>query len=193
MVEKITFTDRMEKFNAEMENIKANPPSEQQRKKNKRNNWLILLVLFCFLAYGCVDLLTVSDKEQAEIDAQAAIEAAKEVEEAAKEAEQEAIKAENERLQAEEIAEFEKSFENTFADYGMVADVYIDPSGFSNVVLATYMYPSELEVITEGLVKGIRNMQYVTGHTVYVYDADGYLIAKGEYHVFKGNIEVTLY
>ncbi|ETA68882.1 hypothetical protein MettiDRAFT_2370 [Methanolobus tindarius DSM 2278] len=80
MVEKITFTDRMEKLNTELESIKANPPSEQQRKKNKRNNWLILLVLFCFLAYGCVDLLTTSDEELAEKESQASIKAAEELE-----------------------------------------------------------------------------------------------------------------
>lgn len=158
MTEKLTRTDRMQKV---IDEAKANPPSDEQRRKNKRTNWIVLLVLFSFIAYGCVDLVTESDDEIAAKEAQ-------ELAEQAEKAEQERIKAEEERIQAEEIDSFKTEMEGTLSDNGYTAEIYIDPTGFACCYIYSPMSYYEVESITKGMVKGIRNMETVNGHTVYI-------------------------
>ncbi|ABE51531.1 hypothetical protein [Methanococcoides burtonii] len=165
MAEKLTRTERIQKV---LDEAKANPPSDEQRRKNKRTNWIVLLVLFSFIAYGCVDLVTDSDDEIAAREAQELAEQAEKAEKERIKAEEERIKAENERIQAEEIDSFETEMEGILQDNGYTADIYIDPTGLACCYIYSSMSYYEVESITKGMVKGIRNMETVNGHTVYI-------------------------
>ncbi|ATU08411.1 hypothetical protein EFE41_02260 [Methanohalophilus portucalensis FDF-1] len=152
----------MQKLNDES---KSDPPNDSQRRKNMRDNWIIILVLFSLIAYGCVDIVTESDDEIATNEAQVL---AEEKEEEAQRAEEEAKQAEKERLQEKEINTFEKEMEGILAEYGYSAGVYIDPNNFACCYMYSPIYSYELEQITKGMVKGLRNMETVNVHTVYM-------------------------
>jgi hypothetical protein len=105
------FTDEMQKASDQHQK-----QQQEQQQKIKRNGWLILLVLFCFLAYGCVDLLTVSDGELAEREAQVSIEAAEKLEDL-READEQAALAHATAKQQTVESEPQKEVVNTQSEY----------------------------------------------------------------------------
>lgn len=110
-------------------------------------------------------IVTESDNEIETREAQELVEQAEKAEEERIKAEN---KAENERIKSEEISAFETKMESTLKDYGYTADIYIDSSGLACCYIFSPISYYELESITKGMIKGIRNMESVNGHTVYM-------------------------